>query len=350
MDLLDPITFVFADFAAPKKRIFVGYLFLSLLIALGWLVVIKRQALSNSLKRILDRKVFFSSSAIADYKIFVINRLVTTLISPLLVTQIAIATAIFFALHNQDLLLAGHFNHVSKTIVVALFSVSMFIIDDLTKYLVHRWMHRFPTLWAIHKIHHSAETLTPVTVYRVHPLEGVLYASRSAVAQGIAISSFIFLFGDKVDLYTVVGVNVLVFIFHVTGSNLRHSHIAISYWTWLEHIFISPAQHQIHHSVAEEHHDRNFGAALAIWDWMFGSLHLSDKDQSLDYGLSAEENTSATQLRGIYLQPFVEIALIIQQHIRELARNVGRNPLSQPWAVWSTNRKTRREQVMRPPV
>jgi len=34
---------------------------------------------------------------------------------------------------------------------------------------------------------------------------------------------------------------------------------------------ISPAQHQVHHSVDAKHHHRNFGSALAIWDWMFGT-------------------------------------------------------------------------------
>ena len=67
----------------------------------------------------------------------------------------------------------------ANLLVVGLFSVAMFVADDFTKYLMHRWMHRWPALWSIHKVHHSAETLTPITVYRVHPLEGVLYATRS---------------------------------------------------------------------------------------------------------------------------------------------------------------------------
>ena len=66
----------------------------------------------------------------------------------------------------------------------------------------------------------------------------------------------------------------------MTGSNLRHSHINIKYWKWLEYIFISPAQHQLHHSIAQEHYDKNFGAALAIWDWLFGSLHLSEEEKA----------------------------------------------------------------------
>ncbi|MEM7269464.1 MAG: sterol desaturase family protein, partial [Pseudomonadota bacterium] len=283
MEILDQIWSVFSDFANPKKRVFVGYLFLSVLIALAWLVFIRRSGMRTAFGRVFDRKVFFSSSAQADYKIFVINRLITFLISPLLITQIIIATAIYYWLHEIEFLYSGYLSATPTAIVIALFSVTMFVLDDFTKFIVHYWMHKWPVLWAIHKTHHSAETLTPITVYRVHPLEGVLYGMRSAVAQGASISTFIYLFGDKVDLYTIVGVNVLVFVFHVTGSNLRHSHINISYWPWLERVLISPAQHQVHHSIAEEHYDKNFGAALAIWDWMFGDgvmdLMLRRRDQ-----------------------------------------------------------------------
>ncbi|MEM9060862.1 MAG: sterol desaturase family protein [Pseudomonadota bacterium] len=316
MEYLTQIASIFADFADPKKRVFVGYLGLSLLIALVWLILVKRMAIRTAFAKFFDRGVFFSDSSVADYKIFVINRLFSFLISPLLITQLAIATVLFFWLHEVEFLHAGYFAETSTGTVVALFSISMFVIDDFTKYLVHRWMHRWPILWAIHKTHHSATTLTPITVYRVHPLEGVLYGMRSAVAQGVAISTFIYLFGDKVDLYTVVGVNVLVFLFHVTGSNLRHSHISIRYWPWLERVLISPAQHQLHHSVAEEHHDKNFGAALAVWDWIFGSLHLSEDESELTFGLDANEKSDPVGLVAIYTRPIVEIYLIVTGTIR----------------------------------
>lgn len=318
MDLIDQFAAIFADFANPKKRVFVGYLALAAGIALLWLILVRKRSLAASLAEFFDRRIFFSGSSVADYKIFVVNRLVTGFVSPLLVTQIAIATAIYFWLHSLDLIHAGYFRGVDVWIVVALFSAVMFVVDDFSKYLVHRWMHKWPVLWAIHKTHHSATTLTPVTVYRVHPLEGVLYASRSAAAQGATMSAFVFLFGDAVDLYTVVGVNVLVFIFHVTGSNLRHSHVHIGYWPWLERILISPAQHQLHHSIAEEHYDKNFGAALAVWDWLFGSLHLSEPGRALDYGLEEGENAETTRLAAIYAQPFIEIGAIAGRRLSAL--------------------------------
>ena len=225
---------------------------------------------------------------------------------------------------RQDLTWWGQYADAPIAMIIGLFSVAMFVADDFTKYLLHRWMHRWPVLWSIHKVHHSAETMTPITVYRVHPLEGVLYATRSAVAQGPVISVFYYLFGSSVDLYTIIGVNVLVFVFHVSGSNLRHSHIDIRYPKWVEHIFISPAQHQIHHSIAEKHFDRNFGAALACWDWMFGSLHTSEKAEEVTFGLSEDEAFSATDLKTIYFGPLREIGDYFAKKARKATSTMTR--------------------------
>lgn len=317
MELIEYFTTIFSDFGNPAKRIFVGYLFLSLLLALAWLIFIRKERFSKSVKTVFDRKIFFSGSAKADYKIFVINRLFSLFISPLLLTQLTIATAIYFALHKQDFISSGAFAGTSQVIVVATFTLTMFVIDDFTKFLVHRWMHKWPVLWAIHKVHHSAETLTPITVYRVHPLEGVLYGLRATFAQGFTISIFYYLFGAGLTLYTVLGANILSFVFHVTGSNLRHSHVNISYWPWLEHFLISPSQHQVHHSTSQEHYDKNFGVAFAVWDWLFGSLYLSEKEKELKFGLQPHE-ASSTQLSDIYLRPFKDIFRIIRRRIAKL--------------------------------
>ena len=219
----------------------------------------------------------------------------------------AIATIIFHLLHKIDLFNASVFSNFSKVWIVLLFTVFIFILDDITKYFVHRWMHKWPILWSLHKVHHSATKLTPITIYRTHPLEGIVFSLRGAFTQGISISIFVYLFGNSVDLITILGVNIIVFTFNIAGSNLRHSHIGIRYWTWLEYIFISPAQHQLHHSIAEAHHDKNFGASLALWDWLFGSLHHSTDIESLTLGIDGSENEQSHSLRTLYIKPLGEI-------------------------------------------
>ncbi|MCG7622771.1 sterol desaturase family protein [Epibacterium sp. Ofav1-8] len=314
MEFLGHLGDVFSDFHDPKKRIFVGYLLAAILIALLWLVAVRRCSFRDALQKVFDRSILWSASARADYKIFVINRIFTLFISPLLLSQLAIATAVYYLLLDLPVLHRELFSDAPVALVTVLFTVTIFLMDDLTKYVLHRMMHRWPLLWAIHKVHHSAETMTPVTVYRVHPLEGVLYAFRTAFVQGSVMASFLFLFGPSVDLVTVLGVSVFSFVFHVAGSNLRHSHISIRYWPWLEHLLISPAQHQIHHSSAKRHYDKNFGVAFALWDWLFGSLHLSEPDTELTFGLSQTE-AHASDIRNIYLRPFADMYAVIRRRL-----------------------------------
>ena len=71
---------------------------------------------------------------------------------------------------------------------------------------------------------------------------------------------------------------------------------------------MSPAQHHIHHSTAKEHIDKNFGVALSVWDWMFGSLSLSKNEDQLRFGLSGEQSFDYHSLKGLYLVPFQQAA------------------------------------------
>ena len=207
-------------------------------------------------------------------------------------------------------------------LIASIFTLALFLLDDFAKYIVHRALHTIPLLWCFHKVHHTAETLTPFTVYRTHPVEGVIFAFRASVVQGIAIAGFVFFFGDRAELLTVLGANIILFAFNATGSNLRHSHIWISYGKTLERILISPAQHQIHHSIANQHRDRNFGAVLAIWDQIFGSLELAEQRQTLTFGV--RQDTSATHdLKSAYLKPFHEAFCCTRRMVRmSIKKNV----------------------------
>ena len=313
--MLEYIGDIFHHFVDPKKRVFIGYIVLSIAIAFFWLVVFRKKGLRSAFFKVFDKKILLSGSAFSDYKMFLINRVLMLVLSPYLLTQLAVATFVYYSLLSLPVSsFLSSLNGVPTVIAATLFTVVFFTFDDFTKYWVHRWMHKWPILWALHKVHHSAETLNPITVYRTHPLEGILFSLRGAFSQGIVISMFFFIFGDKVDLVTILGVNFLVFSFHVAGSNLRHSHIDIKYWSWLEKILISPAQHQLHHSLDERHYDKNFGAALAIWDWMFGSLHHSEDIDDLVLGVE-DDDFNPRSIKELYLKPLKEILNIFSESI-----------------------------------
>ncbi|MBI29669.1 MAG: sterol desaturase [Pelagibacteraceae bacterium] len=321
-DYLSNISDQFID---PKKRIFFIYILISILIASLWFIFIKKLTLLESLRTIFDKKIFFSKSAKSDYKIFFINQLIMMLTSPFLVAQLTIATALYYYFHTLDWLNSGMFNQLPVNYVILLFTVFQFVLDDFSKFIIHRWMHKWPILWPLHKVHHSASVLTPMTVFRTHPIEGIIFSLRSSFTQAISISSFIFLFGSSVDLYTILGVNIFVFLFNIFGSNLRHSHIGIRYWRWLEHILISPAQHQLHHSIAVKHYDKNFGSTLAIWDWIFGSLHHSVEFETLKLGINNNKYEKNYDLKYLYFQPINEINDYIVSKLKKV-KNIIMKP------------------------
>lgn len=295
-----------SQFLNPKKRLFIGYLFSAFCIASLWLVIFQRKSLVASVKTVLSPRVWFSRSSRMDALCFLINRGVFMVLRPALVTQLAIATLIYQGLHYQSMIAVGAFETAPYWLAASLFTLILFVLDDFSRFIVHMMLHRIPALWEFHKFHHSAEHLTPLTVTRAHPVEGLLFTLRSAITQGVVIAAFVFLFGGTVDLITIYGINVFIVVFHGLGSNLRHSHIRIRYPAMVEKWLISPAQHQLHHSDLPQHFDKNFGVALSLWDRIFGSFHLSTGDD-LRFGIGRETAEYTRSVWSMYLSPFKKL-------------------------------------------
>ena len=304
----------------PRKRVFLGYLLSALALALAFQWIAAGRGFKGALPVLFGPRIWWSRSARADYRIAVLNQAVMMGVAPRLVSKLAVATLLFEAMHvwfdGRALVLAA----APGWAVAAGFTIVLFLLDDATRYLLHRWLHAWPVLWCFHRVHHTAETLTPFTVYRTHPVEGVLFALRSTLVQAGAIAAFVFFLGDRVELVTVLGANAIIFAFNVAGSNLRHSHVRISYGRVLERVLISPAQHQIHHSVEARHANRNFGTVLAVWDWLGGSLCLAERGPELRFGLPGAGGESH-RLANVYLAPFRDAAAILYKPLlRRLAR------------------------------
>ena len=276
------------------QRIFWLYALSSFLIAL---VYIKFSPLT--LSEYKNRKIWLHESALLDYKYFVV------------VAFIKMAFILPLILSSKDvslwttLLLQKQFGYVtafdlSREIVIALYTLTLFLVGDLTRYWLHRLLHTVPLLWKIHQVHHSAEVLNPLTFYRVHPVENILFGLRYAVSVGLITGLFIYLFGAKIGLVQIAGANLFVFIFGMMGANLRHSHIPLRFGNLMEKFLISPYQHQLHHSKEFTH--RNFGGALAIWDGIFGTLHIENKRNNIEYG--TREKSSFNTISQMLFKPF----------------------------------------------
>ncbi|MEM7271402.1 MAG: hypothetical protein AAF401_19390, partial [Pseudomonadota bacterium] len=52
--------------------------------------------------------------------------------------------------------------------------------------------------------------------------------------------------------------------------------------------------------------------------WMFGSLHLSEPERELEFGLTPDEKSHPSKLIQIYMAPILEIGSITGGRIRSL--------------------------------
>src|SRR5690606_24355142 len=84
----------------------------------------------------------------------------------------------------------------------------------------------------------------------------------------------------------------------------RHSHIWLNYPEWLSHIFISPAQHQIHHSTEVRHFDKNLGLIFAFWDKLFGTLYVPKGYEKFSFGINKKKPNPFNNVWDMYVQPF----------------------------------------------
>lgn len=294
-------TWLLGGFELASDRIAVPYVLGALLIAVGvWWLRARRSV--SLLKFLFSKALWWHPSARLDYALFV-TRMVLDIVwlSSLAISTTAVSFAVARWLWRHVGILPSV--EVSPWIIVALFSVSAFVVEDLVRYWVHRAAHRIPALWELHKLHHSAEVLTPLTIFRVHPIEGLLNASSAALAIGIVGGLFNWVVPGKLAAWTIAGTYALSFVWNVLGTNLRHSHVWLSYGQALEHVLISPAQHQVHHSVDPAHFDRNFGSALALWDWLFGTLYITHGRQHLTFGLAAHEHNHQRNVASALLSP-----------------------------------------------
>lgn len=271
---------------SPQSRIYWLYLLSSALIA-ALLLHVRPQY-----RYALSRAIWLHPSAKLDYMYFVLISLIkAALIAPLMLGSSDVALWVSGALGYREPL------HVSHTLIVALYTLSLFIASDFTRYWLHRWLHTIPFLWRFHRVHHSAEVLSPLTFYRVHPIENILFGLRYALSAGVVTGLFIYLFGARIGVVEFLGANVFVALFNLAGANLRHSHLPLRFGDTLERWFISPYMHQLHHAKGTAH--TNYGGALSIWDRLFGTLHVS-RVKPLEFGCDVRHE----RLLDLLFEPF----------------------------------------------
>lgn len=267
---------------------------------------------------LLPAKIWKHPSTRLDAQLFFVGRLLTVagLFNQLAITNAA-TVLVLVVLRGQPDMGAPVHPWIAATLIL--------LGNDLAVYWVHRLHHENARLWPFHALHHSAEVMTPITVYRKHPVYDLISSVMRGITFGCVQGIVLAIFFGSVSVALVVGVNAFYFLFNLLGSNLRHTHIWLSYGTLLEHVLISPAQHQIHHSRAPGHRNKNYGEVLAIWDWMFGTLYIPRKREVLAFGLADEMGNALPQpyntLAEALIHPMLESLEPVRNRIGRLKGN-----------------------------
>lgn len=235
------------------------------------------------------RDVWLSRSAMNDYGILVINPMILAMALSWLVAHFhMVQGAVIGALHALGV--QGEATGGDALIAGAALTVSLYLVNDFMRWFIHYLQHRIPVLWELHKVHHSAEHLNFATAERHHPLDLLFVSMMMTMAMAAVNGVFIAVYGDVLTVAAVGGANVLWVASNLIGGVLRHSPAWVSYGRRVERWLISPAMHQIHHSDAPRHFDKNFGGTLAVWDRWFGTLYIPEGRERLSFGLGAEQS------------------------------------------------------------
>ena len=198
-------------------------------------------------------------------------------------------------------------DYVTRSII----TVMLFLSYELGYWFNHWLSHKVPLLWEFHKVHHTAEVLTPLTNFRVHPVYTWIFANILAFSASIASGLGNYMFGDSTYQYALSDTNIILVLFIHTYVHLQHSHLWISFRGVLGRIFVSPAHHQVHHSGNPKHFNKNFGSCLALWDWMFGTLYVPEKErEKIVYGFP--DHPDAHTVKGELVNPLINAAALLK--------------------------------------
>ena len=199
----------------------------------------------------------------------------------------------------------------NSILVGVTWAVALFLAYEFAYWIDHYLSHNISVLWEFHKVHHTAEVLSPLTNFRVHPVDSLVFMNIIALCNGATAGVLHWLFGAgpvKLEIFnhtTMIALAVTVF------AQLQHTHIWIAFTGVWGRLILSPAHHQIHHSIDTRHHNKNLGNLIAVFDWAFGTLYVpSKKRQKLVFGLSGA-GAPAHDLHEGLVQPFSHAA----QHI-----------------------------------
>ncbi len=195
-----------------------------------------------------------------------------------------------------------------------------FFVRDFVQWWIHRLLHKSPTLWEFHKVHHSVEEMGFAAHLRYHWMENIVYRTLEYIPLaliGVGLRDFfvIHIFTLAVGHYNHSNITVSGRITGGVFGALVGLAVATSYSfalaTFLgiviasaiggalllaplmKYLFNSPEMHIWHHAY-DLPEDRqtgvNFGLTLSVWDWIFKTAYMPHDGRDIRLGFPGVEN------------------------------------------------------------
>jgi sterol desaturase/sphingolipid hydroxylase (fatty acid hydroxylase superfamily) len=283
-------------------------------------------------RAIFKMKLLLSESFLADVKLFVLS----VIFMPAVVGGLVVSTNTVSMAVNSLLTSAFGSNApigCCDLTIKIVSTVVLFLAYEIGYWVDHYLKHRVSFLWELHKLHHTAEVLTPLTNFRNHPIDSIVFGYMLALFIGGASGALAWLFGRNAEIFAVEGKNILFMLFLWTIGHLQHSQFWIPIRGFWGHVIMSPAHHQIHHSDDPKHFNRNLGSVLAVWDWMFGTLEIpSTENPHISFGVD-EEGVDPHSSLGMLATPPIKAATALWRSLLSLKQSI-----SSAWSASSAER------------
>jgi sterol desaturase/sphingolipid hydroxylase (fatty acid hydroxylase superfamily) len=228
------------------------------------------------------------------------------LIAPILISSFVIAT---FTYHRLGAIFGPAEQAEPGWGTRAAILIMCVVTHDFAQFHFHFALHKIALLWETHKVHHSAEVLVPISGRRIHPLEQAMEVACESVVVGVALAVISYGCGLRLQDNLIAGADAAFVVGIFSFYHLRHSHVRLTYG-WLEYIFMSPTQHQIHHAYDKHLWDKNFGQMFAIWDQLWGTIVYSRQAPVFHVGLPEAHRSGYDKVWKLYLMPVRNIGLM----------------------------------------
>ena len=144
----------------------------------------------------------------------------------------------------------------------------LFLFIDFLWYWYHRSGHQINLFWAVHIVHHSSNDYNLTVAARITILQHAVRLAFWSILPILGFPTYMIMI-----VMSFVGA-YQVFLHHQLGGRLG----------FLEHIFVTPSSHRVHHGSNDIYIDKNFGGVLIVWDKLFGTYQ--KEEEQVVYGLS----------------------------------------------------------------